>query len=349
MRSASANTAVISCSTSTTEKRSLSRRKTAMSRAVSSRPVPAMGSSSSRIFGRIARAMASSSARFSPWASSPAGTCARSARPTSPSAAIAGSFKPASSAARPNRRKLEPERDCTASATFSSAEKPGRTELTWNERANPSRARASTGMPVMSWPLNRMLPESGAISPEIWLISVVFPAPFGPMTACSSRGMTSSVRSSVTRRAPNDLRSFSRRSTGSGTHDSPRQGAREAKEATAREQDDEHEHRAEDHLPVLGESGEPLLGQEIDRSPDHRAVERAQAAKQHHHDQFARALPGHVGRTDKFRGIGEQEPGKACERPRNDVGGELKTIDIEAERRHSDRIFLRPAHDAAEA
>jgi len=110
----------------------------------------------------------------------PAGTCARSARPTSPSAAIAGPFKAASSAARPRKRKLEPERDCTASATFSSAEKRGSTELTWNDRANPSLARASTGMPVMSRPPNSTVPESGAISPEIWLIQRGFSGAIRP-------------------------------------------------------------------------------------------------------------------------------------------------------------------------
>ena len=194
-----------------------------------------MGSSSSRTLGRVASAMASSSARFSPCASSPAGTCARSPKPTSASAAIAGPFKASSAAARPSARKLEPQRDCTASATFSSAEKPGRIELTWNDRAKPAAARACTGKPVISRPPNRMLPESGATSPEIWLISVVFPAPFGPMTACSSHGMRSKVTSSVTTRAPNDLRSFCRLSTGSSTDEPPHDRAGQADQAAARE------------------------------------------------------------------------------------------------------------------
>ena len=34
-------------------------------------------------------------------------------------------------------------RACTASATFSSTEKPGRTEVIWNERASPSAARSA--------------------------------------------------------------------------------------------------------------------------------------------------------------------------------------------------------------
>ena len=116
----------MSCSTSTTENRPLSRPSTPTSRVVSSRPVPAVGSSSSSNFGSMASAMASSSARFSPCESCPARMCARSARPTSASASMAGSFNAGSIAALPRTRKLEPARACTASATFSSAENPGK-------------------------------------------------------------------------------------------------------------------------------------------------------------------------------------------------------------------------------
>src|SRR5438105_2765639 len=168
----------MSCSTSTTEKRPLSRRKSPTRRAVSSRPVPAIGSSSNRTLGCIASAMASSSARFSPCASSPAIICARSARPTSASAASAGPLKPGSA--------------------------------------------------------------------------------------------------------------------GAPTAEPPHERARQAEKTAARKQNDEHEHRSEDHLPVLGDTGEPLLGQEVGGSPDDRAVKRTQSAEQHHNDQLARALPGHV-------------------------------------------------------
>ena len=67
---------------------------------------------------------------------------ARSASPTSASAASAGSFKARSDAARRKKRKLVPARACTASATFSSAENPGSTDVIWNDRAMPSAARA---------------------------------------------------------------------------------------------------------------------------------------------------------------------------------------------------------------
>src|SRR5712691_2558826 len=349
MRSASANTAVMSCSTRSTGKRPLRRRSSSTRREASSRPVPAMGSSRRRTFGSMASAMASSSARFSPCESCPAGTLARSARPTSASAARAGPFNASSAAARPTRRRLDPMRDCTASATFSSAEKPGRIELTWNDRARPSRARACIGSAVTSRPPNRIAPESGAISPDTWLISVVLPAPLGPMTACSSPGMRSKVTSSVTTSAPNVLRSLVRLSTGSVTAEPPCKRASEADEAAAREQDHEHENGAEDHLPVLGEAGEPFFREQISGGADDRAVERAQAAEQHHDDQLARALPRHVGGAHELGGIGEQEAGQPGERAGDHIGRKLEAVDVETDRRHADRVLPGAAQNPAES
>src|SRR6185295_8725383 len=348
MRSASANTAVMSCSTSSMGNRPLSRASSAIKRSVSSRPTPATGSSSSSSFGSIASAIASSSARFSPWERVPAGTCARSASPTSVSAASAGAFSAASRAARPNRRKLDPVRACTASATFSSAEMPGMIEVIWNERASPSVARTSQGSAVMSRPAKTIEPASGLSRPEIWLISVVLPAPFGPITACSSPGMMSRLRSSVTTSPPKLLCSLARRSNGSATSQPPRQFAADADETAAREQHDQYQDGTEDHLPMLGEAREPLLGQEVCGRADDRAMQRAQPAEQHHHDQFTRALPGHVGGADEFGGIGKEKAGEPTQHAGNHIGRELETEDVEADRRHADGILPYPAHYASE-
>src|SRR3982074_2549250 len=157
-------------------------------------------------------------------------------------------FSASSSAARPKNEKLDPRRACTASATFSSTEKPGKIDVIWNERARPRVARLLIGSAVTSSPPNTILPASGLSSPEIWLISVVLPAPFGPITACSSPGITSSVTPSVTRRPPKFLVSPSMRSTGSATADPP-QPRRDPEQPAAREHRDQHEQRAEDHLP----------------------------------------------------------------------------------------------------
>src|SRR5436305_7147320 len=149
----------------------------------------------------------------------------------------------------------------------------------------------------MSSPQNTMRPASGASMPEIWLISVVLPAPFGPITACSSPGRTSSVTSSVTRRPPKFLARLSMRKTASttvsATDHSPQLGD-ETDQAAAREQRDQHQQGAEDRLPVLGEAGEPFLREDERRSADDRAVQRAHAAENHHDQELAGALPRHV-------------------------------------------------------
>src|SRR5216117_354769 len=54
----------------------------------------------------------------------------------------------------------------------------------------------------MSTSLKTMRPVSVARTPEIWPMSVVLPAPFGPMSACTSPRTTSSVTSSVATTPP---------------------------------------------------------------------------------------------------------------------------------------------------
>src|SRR5262245_27041775 len=121
----------------------------------------------------------------------------------------------------------------------------------------------------MSSPANRICPESGCRFPASWPISVVFPAPFGPMTACVSPGCTSTVTWSVARSAPNDLERLSTwRRAASVIASSPGQ---QAGEAAFGEEHHEHEDRAEDDLPVLGPGLEQVLEEEQRRGAEHRA------------------------------------------------------------------------------
>src|SRR5438105_15255198 len=57
----------------------------------------------------------------------------------------------------------------------------------------------------MSAPLKRMRPVWVGSTPEIWPMSVVLPAPFGPISACTSPRTTSSVTSSVATTPPKRL------------------------------------------------------------------------------------------------------------------------------------------------
>ena len=82
-------------------------------------------------------------------------------------------------------------------------------------------------------------------------------------------------------------------------------------QAAAREQHDQHQQRPEDELPVFGQARQPFLDQDEGERADDRAVQPADAAEQHHDDQFARALPRHVGGTDEIGRVGEQKARRA--------------------------------------
>src|SRR6202161_403100 len=128
----------------------------------------------------------------------------------------------------------------------------------------------------------------------------------------------------------------------------PAQGRAKTEKAATREQDGEHQKRPEYHLPVFGNAGEPLLDDKIDGGADNGAVQRAEAAENDHHDQFAGLLPRHVGRAYEFSRVGEQKSGQAAESAGDDVGDELKAANSEADSRHPGRVLLAAAQHAAE-
>src|SRR6185295_9812029 len=137
----------------------------------------------------------------------------------------------------------------------------------WNERASPFLERAGAGKRVMSSPANRMRPESGCSIPESWLISVVLPAPFGPITACVSPSRTSRSTPSVACRAPKALRSPRISSSGSAIVFLPR---KQAGKTALREQHHQHQNRPEDDLPVLGKRGKNVFKDQQREGPEQR-------------------------------------------------------------------------------
>src|ERR1700712_4123031 len=133
----------------------------------------------------------------------------------------------------------------------------------------------------MSRPSNNTRPASGAISPVSWPISVVLPAPFGPMMACNSPAATSSTTSSEASTPPKRLVSPSILSSGSATVRSRQQ----AVDPAAREQHDQQEDRPDDDLPILDDAGQRLLQHQQRHCAEHRTENRAHAAEHRHHDQ----------------------------------------------------------------
>ena len=146
-----------------------------------------MASSSSSTFGSVASARAISSRLRPGVPSERAGASASRLMPTRSSTARAL----LSASARCEVRRNAPI------ITFSSTVMPSNVCGTWKVRASPSRARASGGRRVMSWPSNSTLPEVDARSPVRQLKKVDLPAPFGPirprMSPCSSVTLAAST------------------------------------------------------------------------------------------------------------------------------------------------------------
>src|SRR6185312_17011643 len=115
-----------------------------------------------------------------------------------------------------------------------------------------------------------MAPEFGINCPVNWLISVVLPAPLGPMMACSSPGATSSDRLSVALMPPKLRTRFSTRSKGSGKESATAQPPQQTHDAAAREQHDQQQQRAHDQRPVFGELRQQLFQQQEQDGTEHR-------------------------------------------------------------------------------
>src|SRR3984885_13835101 len=275
-------------------------------RADSVTPRPAIGSSRNSSCGLVASATASSSSRCSPWLSLETTTSARPRSPTRSSAAWAAARSCFSWRALPKKRNEWPSRAWAASATLSAAVKFGSSEVIWNERASPSRLRFQAGRWVTSWPAKRMVPAVGRNWPINWLISVVLPAPFGPIIACNSPRAISSERLSVATMPPN---------------------------AATTEQHDQKQQRPHDHSPVFGDLRQKLLEHEIDDGADHRAEQRSHTAEDDHHHEIAGPGPVHHGRADEIGVIRQQRAGQAAHRAGNDEASQLIS-----RRRKTDRL-----------
>src|SRR5919106_5184436 len=123
----------------------------------------------------------------------------------------------------------------------------------WNERASPMRARLGAGSVVMSAPAKRTVPVSGRRFPASWLMKVVLPAPFGPITAWVSPSLTSKSMPSQARSAPKLFVSPFTSSIGLVEH---------AGETAPEEDHRKDQQRPEDHLPVLSPAGKQVFHQQ---------------------------------------------------------------------------------------
>src|SRR5436305_5455885 len=211
----------------------------------------------------------------------------------------------------------------------------------------PSAARRTGPNREISAPAKRMLPASGFSSPESSLISVVLPAPFGPMTAWISPGATESDTSPVATMPPKRLVSPLVSSTGSAT---PARSHREEPVQTGlREQHDQDQDRAEHGLPVLGQPRQHALKDQVGGRAEHRPDQRAETAEDYHHQDLARARPMHDRWRYEQRQIGEEGTRDAADRAGHHEGGQLVTESRESERDHPALVGLDALQQDTEA
>ncbi len=137
----------------------------------------------------------------------PAGTSTRSVSPIVSSVA-------ATSSGTPDRRRSSvsaPRRRPAAMSRFCSTVSSSNTVAVWNVRPTPSRAIRCTFWPTSSCPPNRADPVAFT-SPVTASISVVLPAPFGPMRNRRSPGSTDRfTESTATNPSKETVRSVSSR------------------------------------------------------------------------------------------------------------------------------------------
>src|SRR6267142_1154209 len=188
----------------------------------------------------------------------------------------------------------------------------------------------------MSAPSNRMAPPSLARSPAIWAIRVVFPAPLGPMSACTSPGFTSSVTSSVATTPPKRLDTFF-----SSSILLPREPSGDP---LWREQHDREQHDTDAQARVLliirkrgrepfdAVVGDQVLEAEQRRGADHPAPQPPDAAQDHHHHERPRLRPVQHARVDVLAVTREQHAGEAAGGARDDEARELVAVYREPDR-----------------
>src|SRR5216683_319456 len=213
----------------------------------------------------------------------------------------------------------------------------------WKERANPRRARAGAESAVMSSPAKRTRPRSGRRLPASWLISVVLPAPFGPMMAWVSPSRTSRLTSSHASSAP---KLFVRPLTSSSILFIPAE--EQSREAAPQEKHRQHQQRPEDQLPVLRPARESVLDQQERKGAEHRPGDARRAAEDHHEHELARARPVHeLGR--KVRGVvDEQRSGEPAHGARDHERREPVRVWREADRARAHLVRLCGSENEAE-
>src|SRR5256885_8614366 len=134
----------------------------------------------------------------------------------------------------------------------------------------------SGGARVTLRPSRRICPEVAGNSPDSRLRNVDLPAPFGPITACTSAGANDSDTPSTAARAPKRRESCLVSSTASAMRFSEEPGDAAGKE------DHHRDHECPDQrIPVRRDLLAVSLEEGKEQRADHRSMQSALATQQH--------------------------------------------------------------------
>src|SRR5215831_811368 len=187
-----------------------------------------------------------------------------------------------------------------------------------------------------------MLPEVGARSPERTLTSVLLPAPFGPITACSSPTAKWSETLSTAVSPRKRLVSCTALSTSSGIDRCPRSLPQQTKagQSAGHEKDDQNDENAHRKLPMLGKRaeetivGEHLLQQNEGKGADDGSIQPAHPTEDEHHQNPRRVMPREDLRVDEPELASREIAGQTRQAAGEDEGSQLVPKRRKTERAH---------------
>src|SRR5437868_10014580 len=158
----------------------------------------------------------------------------------------------------------------------------------------PRRVRRWAGIAVMSCPSNTMRPPSVGSEPETQLISVVLPEPLGPISPNRSPGLTAMLTPLSAMKPPKRLVSAVISSSGAAIGSASPQPAHEPEDALGGEDDEGHEHDADDEEVQLGgdRHRRQLLRGAQQHGADHRPHPARRAADHRHGYGVLRVVQG---------------------------------------------------------
>src|SRR4051812_5390919 len=197
-----------------------------------------------------------------------------------------------------------------------------------------------------------MVPTSVWRLPEICPMSVVFPAPLGPMRACTSPSAISSATLSVATTPPKRFVTLFSSSIFSSRN--------ETGNALRREEHDDEQDDADAQAGVLlvirrdlREPGKRVIGYDVLEPEEHgradyAAPEVTDAAEDHHDHEGPGLQPVQHVRIHVLAMAREQCAGKSARGPGHDEAQELVAVDGQAERLHPGLVLADRNHHPAE-